>query len=108
MRDVPRLAALVAATQQDDEGLTLLDEIQPVSRPMVDAGFADSLANRLDITHETALEAVDACQDALPRLGVSEVGEPSSELVGLANLGHVCIIGYTNTGVKYDTHASNT
>ncbi len=69
--------------------MTLLDEIQPVPRPVVDAGFADPLADRLDIAHETAFETVDACRDALSGLAVSEPGEPSGELVGLANLEHV-------------------
>lgn len=43
------LGALVATAQQPNDHGAGLDEIHPVTRPVVDAEFTDTLANGFDI-----------------------------------------------------------
>jgi hypothetical protein len=66
-----RLAALVAAAQQQDEGAAALLEIDPVTRTIVNPKLAYPLANRSDIARQPFGQAQESGGDDGPRPTIS-------------------------------------
>jgi hypothetical protein len=84
MSDLPRqflstyevtvLAGLVASAQQDDDRACPLDELQPVARPVVNAGLAHAIADRSDVTEVAFFHAVKAGGNRRPGAHVAKPG----------------------------------
>ncbi len=77
--DVAFLRRLVAAEEQEVDGRSFADEIDPVSRTDVDPHFADAFADRLRVA-EIALFGADQPRGyARLRFLIGEAAEPSVE-----------------------------
>ena len=72
------LAAFRAAPEEDDHGLAVPTEVDPVSRPRVDAVFQDSRANALGVGHDASAHAVQ-CRRDLDRGLTIEAVKPTFE-----------------------------
>jgi hypothetical protein len=86
--DVLRLRALVAAAQKDNHGITLALEIDPVAGAMVDAQFADPVADRLHVARMSIGKAVETREDHASRPFILEPRPPFPERLGLFQLNH--------------------
>ena len=71
------LGGLVAATQQDDEGATLLRVIEPVARPIADPHFAHAFADTFHITGISMAQPPNTLEDSLFCVQVAKSSEPS-------------------------------
>lgn len=80
MGDVLLLRGLVAAAQKQDQFIALLDEIDAISRPMVDPQFEDALADTLEVAGISHLETGDAPGDPQHGRPVPKPFQPSVEL----------------------------
>jgi hypothetical protein len=57
------LSPLVAAAEQDDDGLATPGVIKPVSRPVIDAKFANSTPDRFGIAEVSSGNPADPADD---------------------------------------------
>ena len=67
--DVLYLGRFVAASEQDDQHVPFLDELDAVTRAVVDAQFGDAFTDRFDIARIPEGQTPDADVDA--RLGLT-------------------------------------
>jgi hypothetical protein len=79
------LRLFVATRKQENELATSLLQVNPVSRPEIDAKFADAFANRLDISKVTERKPANAYLDSRSRLPVPEFSQPVREIVRLSD-----------------------
>jgi hypothetical protein len=86
--DIARLAALVAATQQEDQGLAAPREINTVARTVIDPQFVDPPANELRIPKQSDLNPRNAALDRLDSDQVAQGVEPVSKIFGLTDFDH--------------------
>ena len=77
--DIALLRVFVAAANQNDDLCSAPNKIEPVSRPIVDAQFADAVANRLYVTEQARLQSNDSLRDPPPGVGVAKSGKPFLE-----------------------------
>jgi hypothetical protein len=70
--DVPVLSPLVAAAEKDDGLRAAPNEIDPISRAVVDPQFAHSFAERLRVAKQTKLMTPDSSGNSNPRMPVFE------------------------------------
>lgn len=77
--DIAGLSAFVATGQQDDQLLATLDEIHPVSGPVIDPQFRDAFGNWLDVARITRREPFDPDQNARPCADVPQAVKPFDE-----------------------------
>ena len=100
--DIPGLAALVAAGQENDQFTPTQCVIHPVTGPIVDAHLRNTGAQGLDITRNAVRQTVNPGQNTRSRLNVGQAVYPFRESVGLADLDHECIVSlrlhFVNTG----------
>jgi hypothetical protein len=68
--DVPGLAPLIAASQEDDHCSPALLVIHPVTRAVIDSEFRNSVANRLHISGVPCSESLNPCLYARPALEI--------------------------------------
>jgi len=61
--DVVGLGGLVPAAQQQDQSLAFLEVVHPVAGAVVDADFADSGADRLDVSGVPGRQSGEADED---------------------------------------------
>lgn len=83
---VPRLAALVTATKQNDQDVASARKINPITWAMIHSKFAQAVANRFDIAEQTNLNASDALLDTFRGNIISKRCQPMGELFCLADL----------------------
>src|SRR2546430_12466896 len=69
--DIFRLCALAAATQQQDQCVTVLPVIHPVSRAEIDPQLAHAAAYTLPITAQTRCESIQSGNHASARHGIA-------------------------------------
>ena len=84
--DVGVLRPLVATGEQDNQGASTLDKVDPVAGSPVDPQFPHALAHETRVTRVAERQAPDARVDPCTCLSVSEGAEPTREFVGLANV----------------------
>ena len=92
LRDIACLAILVPARQQDDESLASADEINAVSRSMVDPQFRYTGSDRPNITRIAQAQPVNANLNAGPGTEIAQTVEPCFNGRGLADLDHRDIV----------------
>jgi len=90
--DVLLLCGFVAATQQQDQTVAVLCEVDPVAGTGTQAQFEHALSDRLHITRIPVGEAIDPLQDPQPALPVLQLSEPTVEALAGVNLDHVSTI----------------
>jgi len=74
--------------QQDDRNFAALDEIDPVSGPVIDSQLRDALANGLGIPSVPKGQAPDADVNAGASDSVSQTSEPFGVSLSLLDLDH--------------------
>jgi hypothetical protein len=74
--------------QQDDRNFAALDEIDPVSGPVIDSQLRDALANGLGIPCVPERQAPDVDVNATPGDLVSQTSEPFGASLSLLDLDH--------------------
>jgi hypothetical protein len=82
------LGGLISTRQQNDQIAPTLLEIHPISRPIVDPQFRNTLANRLDISRVSRSEPFNSDLDARTRLKVIQGINLQSENICFANFNH--------------------
>jgi len=83
--DIARLAPLVAATQQEDQGLAAPREINAVARTAIDPQFVDPAASELGIAKQSDLNPRNTAFDRLDSDRVPQGVEPVSKILGLTD-----------------------
>ena len=99
------LGFLAAAAEQNDQHRATLDEVQPVSGPVIDPQFGYALAYRLNIAEQPGPSPRNAFSDLLGRAMVLHAVEPLLELRSLPDLDHVYSIYYIGSTVNYKLQA---
>ena len=81
--DISGLGAFVAAGQQHDHRLATSDEVNPVTRAVIDTKLRNTFADWLRVARVAKREAIDPDLD--PRLGaaVRQIAEQLGELMGI-------------------------
>ena len=80
MFDIALLGFLVAAAQQDNDGVAPQREVGAVAGADVDSHFRDALANWFHITQIASGGAIKTARDCDARLQVAQAPVPDSEL----------------------------
>src|ERR1700759_346972 len=88
-RDIRTLRALVAATQENDERVATLHEIDAIAGPVVNAHFADAASDGSDIARVAKRQAIDPCDDLCPCPDIPQISQPTREFLGSPDRGHV-------------------
>ena len=83
-RNVLVLRFLFSAAQQDDDLVSVPDEVNAKAGSMMDAQFADAFANGLHIARIPELQTADTRRDAGPGRAVSRSARIQSENSGKA------------------------
>jgi hypothetical protein len=86
MLNVGELSALIPATQKNKDQFVDLNEIDAISRPVVDPQLRHTRANRLHVARIASGEALDANMDPRSRPEIPKSGEPGRELRRLPKL----------------------
>jgi hypothetical protein len=86
--DIARLASVVAATQQEDQGLAAPREINAVARTVIDPQFVDPPANKLRVAKQSDLNPRNAARDRLDGDRVPQGVEPVGKTLGLSDFDH--------------------
>jgi hypothetical protein len=74
--DVPCLGALVAAAQQDHDGIPLATEVQPVARPERDAKLLHALAHGAGVAKVAQAHPRNALTDAVSSGSIPKPSDP--------------------------------
>jgi hypothetical protein len=82
------LAALVAATQQQDDRVAAPLEIDPVAGSIVNPQFADPLAHRLDISTVPVSKAIKTGKDRASGAVIPEALPPLAKRLCLFEFDH--------------------
>jgi hypothetical protein len=77
--DVPWLCALVAAAQQDHDGIPLATEVHSVARPERDAKLLHALAHGAGVTKITQAHPRNALTDAVSSWSIPKLSKPLGE-----------------------------
>jgi hypothetical protein len=93
--DIALLGALVAAGKQNDSACSTSNEINPVSRPIVDAQLADAFANRFHIAEQARLQSNNSLGDPSLGVGIAQTGKPMFEQFGLPDFDYVSLVDHT-------------
>lgn len=80
MSNVGILRALVASAKENDKLFAPLEEIHPVTRPIVDAKFVNAALQGLAVTKIPVGQAFEANHDPCPRPPVPQGAEPIREV----------------------------
>jgi hypothetical protein len=86
--DIPLLAGLVAATHQNNDLRTALDEIKPIAWAIIDSKLADP-AKEFHVSKETAFDDGNPLSDPALSPLIAESIEPIAENDGLSDLDHL-------------------
>jgi hypothetical protein len=86
--DVPLLGTLVATAQKNNQLLSALHEVDPVTRALVNSHFTDTITNGLNVTRVAKLKTVDPSCDLGSCAGICQSEQPFREGTGLANFHH--------------------
>jgi len=101
---VGSLRRLVTAAQQDDQHVPAPDEVEPVTRPEIEAQFTDAFADRFDVAEVAERQTVDADTDALSHDRIPQTGTPFCEHGGLADFDHLSCLCDGVAVVNYMRH----
>jgi uncharacterized protein (DUF697 family) len=63
--DILGLSALVATAKQQDQSLTFLRVVHPVTGAVIDPQFADAATHALLVTEQACLEPIQSSHDAV-------------------------------------------
>lgn len=88
-RNIRVLRPFAATCKQQNQQVSLLLQINPITRSVIDAQFADTFANRFHISEVAQRETADADLNASPSLLIAQFTKPVGEDFGLANLDHM-------------------
>jgi len=104
------LRSLVAAADQDDDGLAAPGEINPVSGAMIDAERANRSSDRLRVTEVSSGNRADPANDLQAGALIVQGGEPFCEVGRFANVDQcrICNLWITGTPVKNIIHRLQT
>jgi hypothetical protein len=83
--DVPVRCSLVAVDQEHDQFRAALNEIDSIAWAIIDAQFADSFADRLDVAEQSSLQPGNAALGVL----IPEIGKSVFENISLADRQHM-------------------
>lgn len=78
----------VATGQQFDQRFASPDEIDPISRPVIDAKLRHAFADRLRISGIAERQTVDARLDSRFCSSIAQIPKPGCKCLSLANLDH--------------------
>ena len=87
--DISSLRALVAAAKQNDDRVSPLLKIDTVAGAVVDAQFADTITDRLDIACMPLGQPIQPRSDHRPGAVILEPLAPLSKRLGLLQLKHM-------------------
>lgn len=94
------MRGLVSSGQQDNQDLAALDEIDPVSGPVINPQFRHAVAHRLGIAGVAERQASDADVDAGTGDTVSQTQKPYGVGFSLLDLDNALMYPMVNTCVK--------
>jgi hypothetical protein len=96
------LRSLIAAAKQDHERSPTSDKVHAVSRPVIDAQFRHSAADRFRIARIAYLQTIDPRLNSALRAAVPQAGKPAGKSQGLANFDREALYstGYNNTSLR--------
>jgi hypothetical protein len=89
------LRGLVAATQQHDDRRALVDEIQPVARPIEETHLRDAFAHRRDIAQVADAHGAQPRVDSSHRAPIAQAAQPARKGLGLDDLKHGITVNYS-------------
>jgi hypothetical protein len=87
--DVVVLGGLVAAAQQQDQLVAVLQVVDPVTGAVANPQLGDAFADRLDVTEVAAGEPVDADEHASGGTPILQFPEPAVEGGAADHLRHL-------------------
>ena len=87
--DILSLCALVASAQQDHNLRPAGQIVDPVTRPVGDPHFHDTLTDASAVPGISLFHATNAGDYARDRIGIPETAQPGRKLLGLTRLDHV-------------------
>jgi len=90
--DVPLLRPLVAAGEQDHDGVAALRDVDPITGPKMHARLRDTLTDRPHVAKVAERHATDAGEDSRSRLTIAQSSEPRGVLLGLTDLDAAWIV----------------
>jgi hypothetical protein len=93
--DVLVLRGLVAATQQDDEDVAVVQVVDPVARAHIESELGRPLADRPHIAWVALGEAVEPTDDTCLASMILQLVDPCLELVGPENFEYLSTIADT-------------
>lgn len=79
LADVRILGGLLAAGQQQDDLVAVVQVVDAIARALVDPQLGDALSDGLDVARVACREAVDPDQHSRGRTLVPQLGQPSVE-----------------------------
>ena len=94
------MRGLVSSGQQDNHDLAALDEIDPVSGPVINPQFRHAVTPRLGIAGVAERQASDADVDAGTGDSVSQTQKPFGVGFSLLDLDHALVYPMGNICVK--------
>lgn len=100
MGNVDVLPLLGTAAEQQNDALAMPREVDPISRPMMNAQFADAIAKAFDIAHVAQGEPLDTYVNVSDGAIVLQAIEPARKFQGLSNFQHVCNLVHNEEAVK--------
>jgi len=82
-RNVAILASLVTAAKQNNDNVAAPDEVDPITRAVVDPHLRHARAHRLHVTGIAQRQTTDSGSDAGARVAIPQPGKPGGEYVSL-------------------------
>jgi GNAT superfamily N-acetyltransferase len=98
------LTSLVAAAKQDDDDLATLDEVDAITRTIIDAKFADAFSDRLHVAGIAEGKSANPNVDPRDRLLIAQPRKPSGKHSGLTDFDHGRNLMRSGRFVNYNTH----
>jgi hypothetical protein len=88
------LSSLAASSQEYDQQLPSLQEVDPVPRALIDPHLSDTLADRFDISHKPECKVFDPCLNSSATSQVLQSVQPLGEGFSLADFHFILIVAY--------------
>jgi len=82
------LSIFLSTSQKDDQFSSVLLEIHPIARAIVNSQLRDTFTNWFDIPRVSGCQPFDPDLDSRSTSGVTQVIEPMRKQVSLADLNH--------------------